>query len=181
MGQRLESVIGGCSYFFSNSRRSLEGSPNAAGGGGGGLRRPLRLPRLLLDAQSPPNGFPGGPVGAVGKFMAYWFHLLEYYVVCQISGQSGLLEKSTIGTLLLCTLGGCARELGLLRPSRILFTLIDVIMARATPSILKLTNKYGHDPLHYPIKAVSYTISQLRHPPFAAYHPTRLLVHRYLR
>ncbi|KAL3779875.1 hypothetical protein ACHAW5_002063 [Stephanodiscus triporus] len=27
------------------------------------------------------------------------------------------------------------------------------------PSTLKLTNKHGHDPLYYPIKAVSYTIS----------------------
>jgi hypothetical protein len=35
----------------------------------------------------------------------------------------------------------------LLRPAEpILFTYR--IMARATPSILKLTNKYGHDPLH---------------------------------
>ena len=42
-----------------------------------------------------------------------------------------------------------ARELILLllRPAEpILFTYR--IMARATPSILKLTNKYGHDPLH---------------------------------
>jgi hypothetical protein len=32
-------------------------------------------------------------------------------------------------------------------------------MAWATPSFLKLNNKYGHDPFHYPIKAVSFTIS----------------------
>lgn len=27
------------------------------------------------------------------------------------------------------------------------------------PSIIKLSNKYGHDPLHYPIKALAYTCS----------------------
>lgn len=32
-------------------------------------------------------------------------------------------------------------------------------MGKDRPSIIKLSNKYGHDPLHYPIKALAYTVS----------------------